>query len=111
MGTVALIGLPVADAWGMHGDVGAGWWVVMMIGMALFWGALILGSVWLVRDGLERRQRSGHETPLAILDRRFAEGAVSVDEYHERRDVLARGQVLRPDEGVASRESERRTEP
>ena len=37
--------------------------------------------------------------------------AVSVDEYHERRDVLARGQVLRPDEGVGSRESERRTEP
>ncbi len=67
MGTMALIGLPVADAWGMHGDVGAGWWVVMMIGMALFWGAVILGSVWLVRDGLERRQRSGHETPLAIL--------------------------------------------
>ncbi len=107
MGTVALIKLPTADAWGMHGDVGAGWWVVMMIGMALFWGAVILGIVWLVRDGLEGRQRSGHETPLAILDRRFAEGALSADEYHERRNVLVPGEVRRSDQGVASHEKER----
>jgi len=92
----------------MHGDVGAGWWVVMMIGMALFWGALILGFVWFVRDGLERWQRRGQEPPLAILDRRFAEGALSADEYQASRDVLVSGQVARADESVGSRESERR---
>ena len=61
----------------------------MMIGIGLVWLAIILGVVWLVRDNAERRQ---HEAPtenaLAILDRRFAEGAVSLDEYKQRRDVL-----------------------
>ena len=59
----------------------------MMIGMAVFWIALILGLVWLVSDGA-RRQRPPEETALTILERRFAEGSVSLDEYHERRDVL-----------------------
>ena len=61
----------------------------MMIGMGLFWLAIILGLVWLARDGIERRhQESPIENALTILDRRFAEGAVSLDEYHQRRDVL-----------------------
>lgn len=29
------------------------------------------------------------ETPSEILERRFAEGAISVEEYHERREVIA----------------------
>jgi uncharacterized membrane protein len=61
----------------------------MMIGMGLFWLAIILGFAWLVRGGFERRQ---HEQPrenaVAILDRRFAEGAISLEEYTQRRDVL-----------------------
>jgi uncharacterized membrane protein len=61
----------------------------MMIGMGLFWLAIILGVVWLVRDGVERRQPNApSENALTILDRRFAEGAVSLDEYEQRRDVL-----------------------
>ena len=61
----------------------------MMIGMGLFWLVIILGFVWLVRGGVERRQ---HEPPsedaLAILDRRFAKGAISLEEYTQRRDIL-----------------------
>jgi uncharacterized membrane protein len=61
----------------------------MMIGMVLFWLAIILGVVWLVRDGIERQQPAQpRETALALLDRRFAEGAISLDEYTQRRDVL-----------------------
>ena len=61
----------------------------MMIGMGLFWLAIILGVVWLIRDGVERRQpEAPSENALTILDRRFAEGAVSLDEYEQRRDVL-----------------------
>ena len=61
----------------------------MMIGMGLFWLAIILGVVWLVRDGAERRQPDAPgENALTILDRRFAEGAVSLDEYEQRRDAL-----------------------
>lgn len=61
----------------------------MMIGMALFWGALIFGVIWLVRDARERGPQNRDDSALEILDRRFAEGALSVGEYHERRNVLA----------------------
>ena len=59
-----------------------------MIGMGLFWLAVIVGLVWLVRDGFDHRREQPEESALAILDRRFAQGAVSLDEYRRRRDVL-----------------------
>jgi putative membrane protein len=74
----------------------------MMIGMALFWGAIILGVVWLIRNGTEPRQRQPKEAALTILDRRFAEGAISLEEYRERRDVLTGTTVPRADQGVGS---------
>jgi len=89
MTTLALTTLPLADTWNMHGGWGWGWMMPMMFGMALFWGAIILGFVWLVRDGLARRSEPDQETALTILDRRFAEGALSADEYHQRRNVLS----------------------
>ena len=61
----------------------------MMIGMGLFWFAIILGIVWLVRDGAEHRQpEPPRENALTALDRRLAEGAISLEEYKQRRDVL-----------------------
>ena len=89
MTTLALTNLRLADTWNMHG--GWGWMMPMMLGMALFWGAIILGFVWLVRDGFMRRPDQRDETALTILDRRFAEGALSPDEYHQRRNMLAGG--------------------
>lgn len=89
----ALTTVLLADTWGMHGDDwGAGWMVVMMVLMVLFWAAVILGIVWLVRGGATGNwsmpaRRS--ETPTDILERRFAEGAISVEEYRERREVIA----------------------
>lgn len=82
----------IADTWGMHGDdFGAGW-VVLMV---LFWAAVILGIVWLARGGFEARRERHEQGPMPtaseILDRRFAEGAISVDEYHERRELIAKG--------------------
>ena len=99
MTTIALTNLPLADNWNMHG---AGWMAVPMIGMALFWGAIILGIVWLVRDGVQRRQPASQETALTILDRRFAEGTLSPDDYHQRRNVLTGANVPDPDKGGRS---------
>ena len=79
----------------------------MMLGMGLFWLAVILGFFWLVRDGVDRRQQPPGETALTILDRRFAEGAVSLDDYQERRDVLTGRAMSRPGLDVASTESGR----
>jgi putative membrane protein len=82
----------LADMWHTDGHMGGGWWIVMMIWMVLFWGAVIFGVVWLARGGSRgRSQPERRETPLEILDRRFAEGAMSADEYHQRRDAIASG--------------------
>ena len=88
--------LPVADTWGMHGDVGTGWMLLMMALMVLFWGAIVLGLAWLIRgatEGASAPPESGvtRESPLEILERRFAEGAVSPEDYQARREVLVSG--------------------
>jgi len=80
--------VPLADTWGMHGDIGTGWWILMMLGMVLFWGAIILGVVWLVRGGLTPDRGSRAETALEVLDRRLADGSISPEEYAERRKIL-----------------------
>ena len=80
--------LPLADTWGMHGDVGAGWMIAMMFAMILFWAAVILGIVWLARGGFDGPRRERRETPTEILDRRFAEGSISAEDYDERRKII-----------------------
>ena len=80
----------------------------MMIGMALLWGAIILGIVWLIRNGTEPQQRQPKETALTILDRRFAEGAVSLEEYRQRRDVLTGTTMPCSDQVVSSAATETR---
>lgn len=79
------------NGWGWdHMDGGS--WVLMGIGMILFWGLVIFGVVWLVRTLTEHRGPATHQghqpSPLEILDRKLAEGAVSVEDYEERRRLL-----------------------
>ena len=83
--------IPLADTWGMHGDVGWGWMTLMMILMALFWGAVIFGVIWLIRGSFDRRPEARSETPTEVLERRFAEGVISVEDYRARREVLVNG--------------------
>ena len=83
--------VPLADTWGMHGDIGTGWWIVMVVGMVVFWGAVIVGAAWLLRAGSDGGHQQRSESPQDILERRLAEGAISVDEYHERRKLLETG--------------------
>lgn len=78
--------LPIAD-WSMHGS-GAGWWIPMMIFMVLFWGAIIVGIFWVVRNTARGPVASPRPTPSEILDERFAEGVLSVDEYQARKEAL-----------------------
>jgi putative membrane protein len=89
--------IPLADTWGMHGDVGWGWMALMMVVMVLFWGAVIVGIVWLIRTiagggpAPARETPAGRESAVEILDRRFAEGALTVEDYRARRAILADG--------------------
>lgn len=91
MNTVLIV---LADnSWDMHGDLSSGWMIVMMIAMVLFWAAIILGIVWLVRGASGGRHWGGErrETASEILERRFAEGEISVKDYQQRREVIEGG--------------------
>jgi putative membrane protein len=68
----------------------------MMIGMVLFWGVILLGIAWFVWGGARRGPTPGERpvtkaSPLEILERRFAEGTISVEDYRARREVLVNG--------------------
>jgi uncharacterized membrane protein len=85
--------IPLADGWGMHGG-GAGWWIAGAALMMLFMG----GMMWMMMRGMgggstpapsERRDTS--QSPLEILERRLAEGAISIEEYEARRHTLLTG--------------------
>jgi putative membrane protein len=82
--------LLLADTWGMHdNDIGTGWMIVMMLGMIVFWGLVILGVIWLVREyGGTSRRSASPDDPLTILDRRFANGEITAKEYEQRRRML-----------------------
>lgn len=76
-----------------NGHMNDGWWVVMIVGMALFVVLAVLGVIWLGRD-LTRSssQRAAAEAdPLAVLDRRLAAGEIDPEDYRERRAMLERG--------------------
>lgn len=63
--------------WGMHW----GWWI--------FWIAFVLIVVLLFWRWLQNQNRpvSG-ETPLEVLQRRYAAGEISTEEYEERKARL-----------------------
>jgi putative membrane protein len=89
--------IPLADTW-MHGGWGWGWgWMtMMMVVMVLFWGAVIFGVFWLVRgtargEWAPRETPAKKENPVEILNRRFAEGAITPEDYQARREVLRNG--------------------
>lgn len=81
---VSNFALIFADLDGYH--MGDGWWVLMVLGMALFWGLVILGGIWLVREVVGRRGRE--PDALELLDRRLADGTISPEDYRERRNIL-----------------------
>lgn len=64
-----------------------GWW---MLSGPLLWLLLIVGIVLLVRgrDGRTPLTGGGRENAIAVLERRFAEGELSAEQYRERRSVL-----------------------
>ena len=90
--------LVLAQSWDGHHDWGGGWWIVMVLAMVLFWALVVIGIVWAVRAWPTSRPTGAGrgETPLEILDRRLADGSISVEEYEQRRTAL-REPDARPD--------------
>jgi putative membrane protein len=75
--------IPIAH-W--NGD-GPGWWIVFV---PLFWVLVITGIILLVRGrrGGPLWAGRGRESGIDVLERRYAEGELSLEQYRERRAVL-----------------------
>jgi putative membrane protein len=68
-----------------------GWGGPWLLLGPLFWGLVIFGIVWAVCRSRRRRRRSGfarHGSGIQLLERRYAQGELSADEFRERRAVL-----------------------
>lgn len=87
--------LVLADGGHMHGWDG-GWWIVMALGMILFWALVVAGIVWIVREVGGHRHGGVGKTPMEVLDERVARGEISVEEYEARRTVLSGGTSASP---------------
>jgi putative membrane protein len=88
MNAMAAVQLVLADTDWNH--MGGGAWFLMGLGMIIFWGLVIFGVVWLARTDNRPAGsgRGGEPTALDVLDRKLAEGAISVEDYRERRRLL-----------------------
>ncbi len=85
--------IPLAD-WN-----GPGWWVVFFpVGWFVFFFAVFFlfrrtgwsSCGWGYGPRYGRRGWAGGDDPVEILDRRFAEGQIDVEEYASRRGALER---------------------
>ena len=69
--------------------MGDGWFLGMHLLWWLFWILLIIGFVSLFTP-MPKREANQRATPLDLLQRRYAAGEISTEEYEQRRAVLAR---------------------
>lgn len=76
-------------------DWGSGWngsgsnWLLMG-GMMIFWIAVVAIGIWMILRVTERDQKQvkSLDTPKSILDRRFANGEISVEQYAAARKLI-----------------------
>lgn len=61
--------------------------------MLMFWVAVILLIVWAVRRYASPPRGRAHDSPLAILTRRYAAGEISQSEYEQAHRILESGGV------------------
>jgi putative membrane protein len=58
--------------------------------MILFWTAVLLVIIWVVRN-LSTKPSPTTQTPLDLLERRFAAGEIDREDFEERKQLLSRG--------------------
>ena len=87
-----------------HWDDSWGWgnWLVMGLGMLVFWTLVAVAIVWLIRAvgpgpsarptaPLDQATGSHRSAAREILDERYVRGEISDEEYRDRRERLASG--------------------
>jgi putative membrane protein len=73
--------------WGwMHGGYGAPFWLIGPAMMGGLWIAIIVGVVFLVRSLVRQGHRPERDdSALEILQKRYARGEISKEEYEAKR--------------------------
>jgi putative membrane protein len=70
----------------------SGWMPMMgigLLGMIVFWGLLIAGTVFLIRWFLGETVIKREDSALEILKKRYARGEINKEEFDERkRDLM-----------------------
>jgi len=61
------------------------WWLMGMGMMVLFWVAIILLVIWVVRSVFPRQVRSERTMALETLQQRYAEGSINTAAYEQAR--------------------------
>lgn len=69
---------------------GNGWMMGMHYGWWIFWVLVVVAVVALAQRGPAGASRELRETPLQILERRYAAGEISSQEFEERKAKLSR---------------------
>lgn len=73
--------------WGDYGwGMGVGGWLLM----ALIWIVVILGIVFLIKLTTGTRNKIEKETALGILEKRYARGEISKEEFEQIRNDLTK---------------------
>ena len=70
----------------MH--VGTWWFLGMHVFWWIFWAALLIWAYRWVISALKRQDSPKQETPLELLQRRYAAGEMSTQEFEERKARL-----------------------
>ena len=88
--------------WYLGGGVQWWGWLLMSVGMVVFWG-LVVWALWYFVTSLTR---SSHPTQRPreakhILDERLARGEIDAEEYRRLRDLM-RSDEVRADNGQTS---------
>ena len=71
------------NMWDMMYGTGFGWFGVLL--MIVFWIAIIWLIVWIIQQVTQNK-----ESPLEILEKRYAKGQLSKKEYLEMKKTLRR---------------------
>jgi len=66
----------------------SGLWIIGMGMMVLFWIAIMLLVIWVVRSLFPRQMRSGSAQALETLQQRYAAGEINAAEYEQARARL-----------------------
>ena len=85
-GLLLVIGFLVVGTGATAGMTGFGMMGFGMLAMVAFWGAIIVGLVWMVSRS---RTRSETEEAADILRRRYAAGEIDQETYERMRRNLA----------------------